>query len=152
MKIKDRVEALRKLMKQNKMDAYIIPSFDAHMSEYVAAYWKGREWISGFTGSAGTAVITLENAGLWTDGRYYIQAQNQLEGSGIRLFKGAEPDVPSCTQWLRDTLKEGSTVGFDGNVFSVEMVKDMDKEFKANKITVKIEKDLINELWEDRTK
>lgn len=150
MKIKDRVENLRKLMKENKMDAYIIPSFDDHMSEYVADYWKGREFISGFTGSAGTAIITLEDAGLWTDGRYYIQAEKEIEGSGIRLFKGAEPGVPSCNEWLRDVLKVGSIVGFDGNIFSVDMVKDMEKEFKTKKIGLKIEKDLINELWEDR--
>lgn len=150
MKIKDRVEALRKLMKENKMDAYIIPSFDAHQSEYVADYWKSRQWISGFTGSAGTVVITLEDAGLWTDGRYYIQAEKQLEGSGIRLFKAAEPGVPSYIAWLRDVLKEGSNVGFDGNVFSVDMVKDMEKEFKTKKIKLKIQKDLINELWKDR--
>ena len=79
MKIKDKVEKLRQLMKENKMDAYIIPSFDAHQSEYVADYWKSRQWISGFTGSAGTVVITLEDAGLWTDGRYYIQAEKQLK-------------------------------------------------------------------------
>lgn len=151
MKIKDRIEKLRKLMKENKMDAYIIPSFDAHMSEYVADYWKGREWISNFTGSAGTVVITLEDAGLWTDGRYYIQAEKELLGSGIRLFKGAEPSVPSYSEWLKDVLKEGNTVGFDGNVFSVEMVKDMEKEFMSKKISLKIEKDLINVLWEDRT-
>ncbi|AWK52361.1 peptidase M24 [Clostridium beijerinckii] len=150
MKIKDKVEALRKLMKENKMDAYIIPSFDAHQSEYVADYWKSRHWISGFTGSAGTAVITLEDAGLWTDGRYYIQAEKQLEGSGIRLFKAAEPGVPSYIVWLRNVLKEGSNVGFDGNVFSVDMVKDMEKEFKTKKIELKIKKDLINELWQDR--
>ena len=150
MTIKNRVENLRKLMKENKMDAYIIPSFDAHQSEYVADYWKSRHWISGFTGSAGTIVITLEDAGLWTDGRYYIQAEKQLEGSGIRLFKAAEPSVPSYTEWLKDVSKEGSNIGFDGNVFSVEMVKEMEKEFKSKKITLKIEKDLINELWEDR--
>lgn len=94
MSIRDRVEKLRQLMKENQMDAYIIPSFDAHQSEYVAEHWKGRQWISGFTGSAGTVVITLEDAGLWTDGRYYIQAEKQLESSGIRLFRMVDPGVP----------------------------------------------------------
>lgn len=150
MKIKERIEALRKLMKENKMDAYIVPSFDAHQSEYVAEHWKSRQWISGFTGSAGTAVITLEDAGLWTDGRYYIQAEKQLEGSGMRLFKAAEPDVPSFIEWLSDTLKEKNNVGFDGNVFSVDMVKDMQKEFSTKNIGLIIEQDLINELWSDR--
>lgn len=150
MLIKERVEALRKLMRENKMDAYIIPSSDAHQSEYVSEHWKGRRWISGFTGSAGTAVITLDDAGLWTDGRYYIQAAKQLEGSGIRLFKGAEPGVLTYTQWLKKVLKESSTVGFDGDVISVETVKDMEKEFKNKKITLKTNKDLIDELWNDR--
>lgn len=105
MRIKDRVEKLIQLMKENKMDAYIIPSFDAHQSEYVADHWKCRQWISGFTGSAGTVVITLEDAGLWTDGRYYIQAENQLEDSGIRLFRMVDTGVHSYTAWLQDVLK-----------------------------------------------
>ncbi|WP_433775688.1 aminopeptidase P family N-terminal domain-containing protein, partial [Bacillus wiedmannii] len=115
MNIRNRIEKLRQLMKENQMDAYIIPSFDAHQSEYVAEHWKGRQWISGFTGSAGTVVITLNDAGLWTDGRYYIQAEKQLENSGIRLFRMVDPGVPSYTEWLGDVLKEGSIVGFDGN-------------------------------------
>lgn len=150
MKIKDRIEKLRQLMKENKMDAYIIPSFDAHQSEYVADHSKCRQWISGFTGSAGTVVITLEDARLWTDGRYYIQAEKQLEDSGIKLFRMADPGVPSYTDWLKDVLKEGRTVGFDGSVFSVNMVKDMEKAFKTKGITLKMEPDLINELWKDR--
>jgi Xaa-Pro aminopeptidase len=150
MTIREKIEGLRQLMKQNNLEAYIIPSFDAHQSEYVAAHWKSREWISGFTGSAGTVVVTLEDAGLWADGRYYIQAENQLKGSGIRLFKAVDPGVPSYTEWLKDTLKEGSSVGFDGSVFSVDMVKNMEKEFKSKKIVLKMDKDLIDELWEDR--
>lgn len=150
MKVKDNIEKLRILMKENKMAAYIIPSFDAHQSEYVAEHWKCRQWISGFTGSAGTVVITLEDAGLWTDGRYYIQAEKQLEDSGIRLFRMVDPGVPSYTEWLKAVLKEGSTVGFDGSVFSVDMVKTMEKAFKTKGITLKMDHDLINELWEDR--
>ena len=150
MDVKKRIEKLRSLMKENKIDAYIIPSFDAHQSEYVAEHWKGRQWISGFTGSAGTVVITLDDAGLWTDGRYYIQAEKQLEGSGIRLFKMADLGVPSYTEWLKNALKEGSTVGFDGSVFSVDLFKGMEKAFKSKNINIKIEKDLIDEIWEDR--
>ena len=150
MKIKERIEKLRELMKENEMAAYIIPSFDAHQSEYVAKHWKCRQWISGFTGSAGTVVITLTDAGLWTDGRYYIQAEKELEGSGIRLFRMVDPGVPSYTEWLKDVLKEGSNVGFDGSVFSVDMVKNMEKAFKTKAISLKMEHDLINELWEDR--
>lgn len=150
MTIKKRIEDLRQLMKKNNMDAYIVPSFDAHQSEYVAEHWKCRQWISGFTGSAGTVVITLNDAGLWTDGRYYIQAEKQLQGSGIRLFRAVDPGVPSYIEWLRDNLKDGSVVGFDGNVFSVDMVKDMKKAFKSKGITLKIDEDLINGIWEDR--
>lgn len=150
MNIKNRIENLRELMKENKMDAYIVPSFDAHQSEYVAEHWKGRRWISGFTGSAGTVVITLDDAGLWTDGRYYIQAERELQGSGIRLFRMVDPGVPSYTQWLNDVLKEESTVGFDGSVFSVNTVKNMEKEFKGKEIKLSMDKDLLNELWKDR--
>jgi len=150
MNIRDRVEKLRHLMKENQMDAYIIPSFDAHQSEYVAEHWESREWISGFTGSAGTVVITLEDAGLWTDGRYYIQAEKQLESSGIRLFRMADPGVPFYSEWLADVLKEGSIVGFDGSVFSIDMVEKMEKDLKAKSIVLKMNQDLIGDLWEDR--
>lgn len=150
MNIRDRVEKLRQLMKENQMDAYIIPSFDAHQSEYVAEHWKCRQWISGFTGSAGTVVITLEDAGLWTDGRYYIQAEEQLEGSGIRLFRMVDPGVPFYSEWLTDVLNEGGIVGFDGNVFSINMVKKMEKDLKAKRIALKMNQDLIGDLWEDR--
>ncbi|ATP39819.1 peptidase M24 [Solibacillus sp. R5-41] len=150
MSIKDRVEKLRQLMKENQVDAYLIPSFDAHQSEYVAEHWKGRQWISGFTGSAGTVVITLEDAGLWTDGRYYIQAEKQLEGSGIRLFRMVDPGVPFYSEWLAEVLNEGSIVGFDGNVFSTNLVKRMEKDLQAKDIKLKMDQDLLGELWENR--
>lgn len=150
MEIRDRVNKLRSLMKKYNMDAYIIPSFDAHQSEYVAEHWKCRQWISGFTGSAGTVVITAEDAGLWTDGRYYLQAEKQLENSGIRLFRMVDPGVPSYTEWLKSVLKEGSIVGLDGNVFSTDMVKSMEEVFVKNEISLNANKDLIGELWEDR--
>lgn len=149
MTIKNRVENLRKLMKENKIDAYIIPSFDANQSEYVAEHWKSREWISGFSGSAGTVVITLDDAGLWADGRYFIQAEKELENSGIRLFKML-PGVPTYPEWLADTLCEGNTIGFDGYVFSVDQVRQLETAVKGKEISLKIDKDLIGELWEDR--
>ncbi|MCB2291388.1 aminopeptidase P family protein [Clostridium sp. CS001] len=150
MQIKERVESLRKLMVENNIDAYIIPSFDAHQSEYVAEHFKSRQWISGFTGSAGTVVITLDHAILWADGRYYIQAEDQLKGSGIKLFRMVDPGVPTSTEWLKDVLKEGSVIGFDGSVFPVTMVKNMEKEFKKKNLILKMDQDLINELWNDR--
>ncbi|WP_160676184.1 aminopeptidase P family protein [Clostridium sp. C8-1-8] len=150
MKVREKIEALRELMKEKSIDAYIIPSFDAHQSEYVAEHWKSRQWISGFTGSAGTVVVTEEEAGLWTDGRYYIQAEEQLKDSGIMLFRAVDPGVPSYTEWLKDKLKEESVVGFDGSVFSVNMVKDMEKEFASKKISINMKGNFVGELWKDR--
>lgn len=150
MEIKEKVEKLRHLMKEYKMDAYIIPSADSHLSEYVADHFKCRQWISGFTGSAGTAVITLDDAGLWTDGRYYIQAEKQLQNSGIRLFRMADLGVPSYTDWLSTVLTENSCIGFDGRVFSAFKVNEMKEEFKAKNINLKIDQDLVGKLWEDQ--
>lgn len=149
MEILQRIERLRRLMRENQMDAYIIPSSDSHLSEYVADHFKCRQWISGFTGSAGTVVVTLEDAGLWTDGRYYIQAEKQLQNSGISLFRAADPKVPSYTEWLKDYLPEGSVLGFDGTVFSAKQIKDMEKEFQG-KVALKFDQDLIGQLWQDR--
>lgn len=150
MTVRERIEKLRELMRANNLDAYIIPSADAHQSEYVAEHWKCRQWISGFTGSAGTVVIKLDSAGLWADGRYYIQAAKQIEGSGIDLFKMGQPDVPTYTEWLKNTLKEGSRVAIDGKVLSVTLLKNMEKEFKRKKIQVVTELDFISEMWNDR--
>lgn len=150
MIIRDRIEKLRLLMKEKGMEAYIIPSFDAHKSEYVAEHWKCREWISGFTGSAGTVVVTMTDAGLWTDGRYYIQAEKQLEGSNIKLFKMGQPEVPSYIEWLKNSLNHKDCVGFAGKVFSATEVKNMMEAFKTKEIRVEMNFDLIDELWEER--
>ncbi|WP_425446888.1 aminopeptidase P family protein [Dethiothermospora halolimnae] len=150
MDIKERVKKLRNLMEERGIDAYIIPSSDPHQSEYVADRWRGRAWISGFTGSAGTVVITKDDGGLWTDGRYFIQAEDQLKGSGIRLFKMREPKVPTITEYLVDTLKSGETVGFDGKLFSVTRVNNMKKEFDKNGIDINSDYDLVDEIWQDR--
>jgi len=147
--IQKRIAELRKLMEAKGLAAYIIPSSDPHLSEYVAEHYKSRQWISGFTGSAGTVVITKEDGGLWTDGRYYIQAEKELQNSGIRLFKAAEPRVPSYKQWLKEQLPPGSTVGFDGQVFSAKQIKEMEEEFEG-KISLKFDEDLIGQLWQDR--
>jgi Xaa-Pro aminopeptidase len=150
MDIRERVEKLRQLMKEKGMDAYIIPSSDAHKSEYVAEHWKCRQWISGFSGSAGSVVVTMTDAGLWTDGRYHIQAEKQLEGSNIKLFKMGQPEVTSYIEWLKNSLKHKDCVGFDGKVFSAAEVKSMIDIFKAKEIKLEMNFDLINELWEDR--
>lgn len=148
--VKDRIDSLRNLMQKQNIHAYIVPSADAHLSEYVSDYDRCREWISGFTGSAGTAVITLDNGGLWTDGRYYIQAENQLKGSGIRLFRMMDDGVPHYKDWLKEQLKEGGCVAFDGKVFSVNMLKELESTFEDTEITLRSDVDFIGDLWQDR--
>ncbi|NLY47231.1 MAG: aminopeptidase P family protein [Tissierella sp.] len=150
MNINERVKKLRELMKLNGITAYIIPTSDPHQSEYVAEYYKGRSWISGFTGSAGIVVVTQTHANLWADGRYFIQAENQLKGSEYNLFKMGNPGVPTYTQWLKDNLKAGETIGYDGKVFSQTMAEKLEKEFKDSNIDFNDKYDLVGEIWEDR--
>ena len=133
-------------MKESGVDAYLILSSDSHMSEYVAARWKGREWISGFTGSAGTVVITHSENGLWTDGRYHIQAEKQLQGSGITLFKQGLPNVPYFPEWLADTLPENSVVGLYGEVFSRSQLKNLQEKLEVKNISINTEYDLLNDM------
>ena len=131
MEIKSRLAALRQQMEARQLSAFIVPSTDPHSSEYVSEHWETRKWISGFTGSAGTAVITLENAGLWTDSRYFIQAEEQLAGTGIRLFKDRLPETPSIGEWLGSVLKEGDKIGIDGWVNSHQEAFSLNNELKA---------------------
>src|SRR5699024_2338604 len=152
MKVNDKLASLRKLMAEKGIDAYIIPSSDPHLSEYLSDYWKTRMWISGFTGSAGTVVVTMEGAGLWTDGRYFIQAENELKGSEIKLFKMRMPKVPTVIEWLRDNLDEDSTVGFDGKVVSQSLIEKMEKKFSTKNIKLEENYDCIGEIWTDRPK
>ena len=127
MTINQRIDALRTIMKETKIDTYILPSSDSHQSEYVADHWRSRAWISGFSGSAGTVVITQNAAGLWTDGRYFIQAETQISSSYLKLFKMTEPKVPTVNQWIKGQLPQGSTIGFDGLLFSQASFKAMKK-------------------------
>ena len=112
--IQNRVDALRKYMLSNGLSAFIVVSSDAHSSEYVADCWKSREWLTGFDGSAGTAVITLADACLWTDSRYWLAAEQSLQGTGITLMKDGLQGTPSITEWLCYNLEQGSVVGVDG--------------------------------------
>jgi len=150
MNINERISSLRKLMAERGIDAYIIPTYDPHQSEYVGDHWKSRIWISGFTGSAGTVVVTKNEAGLWTDGRYFIQAANQIANSEIKLFKMGIPGVPSYMDWLKDNLTEGETIGFDGKVFPQSDVKQMEEKVSYKNIKLVQEYDFIGQLWEDR--
>lgn len=148
--IKERVHALRMTFNPNSIRAFIIPSTDPHLSEYVAPHWKSREWISGFTGSAGTVVVTMNEAGLWTDSRYFLQAAEQLEGSGITLYKEMLPETPSITEFLRQHLKPGESVSIDGKMFSVQQVEQMKEELTPYSLQVDIFGDPLKKIWEDR--
>lgn len=150
MKVNEKVKSLRNLMKEKGIKAYIIPTSDPHQSEYLADHYKTRVWISGFTGSAGTVVVTENEAILWTDGRYFIQAENQLAGSEIQLFKMGIPGFPTYMEWLRDNLEEGDTIGFNGKIFPQSDVKKLEKEVENKKIELIDEFDLVGELWTDR--
>lgn len=150
MKVIERLEALRKVMKQKGIDYYIIPSGDAHQSEYVCEYYRGRAYMSGFTGSAGTLLVGMDKAILWTDGRYFIQALDELKGSGIEMFKMRIPGWPTLTEWLKENSKEGETLAFDGKVFSLSDYKEFKNLEEGNKVKTKIEEDLLNEVWVER--
>lgn len=148
--IKNRIHALRMTFNSNYIKAFIIPSTDPHLSEYVAPHWMSREWISGFTGSAGTVVVTMDKAGLWTDSRYFLQAAQQLEGSGITLYKEMLPETPSITEFLHENLKPGESVSIDGKMFSVQQVEQMKEELMAYNLQVDIFGDPLKKIWKDR--
>ena len=145
-----RVEKLRALMAEKGMDAYVVPTADFHQSEYVGEHFKARKFISGFSGSYGTAVITKDDGGLWTDGRYFFQATNELEGSGIRLMKMFVGDTPFVTEFLADVVPEGGTVGFDGRVMSMGEGEEFEEALTPKNIKINYSEDLIDEIWEDR--
>lgn len=137
-------------MKEKKIDAYLVPTDDFHGSEYVGDYFKCRKYITGFTGSAGTAIITQDMAGLWTDGRYFIQAADQLRDTTIELFKSGEPGVPTVHQFLNDKLEEGMCLGFDGRTVSAREAEELQELLQKKHITFSVNDDLIGEIWEDR--
>ena len=120
--ITDRLSALRQAMAREKIDFYMIPTADFHNSEYVNDYFKVREFFCGFTGSNGTLVVWKEGAGLWTDGRYFIQAENELTGTGVTLFRMLQEGVPTIEEFLQKEMKDGETLGFDGRVISAPVI------------------------------
>ena len=143
-----KINALRSLMKKNELSAYVVPSADPHQSEYVADCWQRRAFISGFDGSAGTVVITADAGGLWTDSRYFLQAEAQLAGSGIDLFKMGGDDVPELEDWLGAVLPEGATVGADPWVFSAGAWEGMAGKLRGHGVMlVPIEEDLVEAVW-----
>ena len=150
MNIPNRIKALRNLMKEKNIDVYIIPSADNHQSEYVGEYFKARAYITGFSGSAGTAVITQDAAGLWTDGRYFIQAEKELFGSGVTLFKIGNPGVPTIDEYLDIVLPQNGTLGFDGRVISMTDGKHYAEKYAYKNIKIEDNYDPVDFIWKDR--
>lgn len=150
MIVNERLNALRELMCKKNMQAYIVVTDDFHSSEYVGGYFKVREYLSGFTGSAGTLVVLADRAALWTDGRYFIQAEEQLKGSSIELMKSGQPNVPDITEYLYSNLDEGDTIGFDGRTISNAFACKLIEALKDKSITLSYQVDLADEIWTDR--
>ena len=148
--IKQRIENIRDIKKKKNIYAYIVPSSDYHQSEYVGDYFKSREFMSGFTGSAGTLIISMDEAGLWTDGRYFIQAEQELKDSGIKLFKMGEEGVPTIEEYLLEKLPKNSTLGFDGRIMSVKEGQSLANKLAFKGINIEYKYDLVNDIWEDR--
>ena len=142
--------SLRAVMEKAGVDAYIIPTDDFHGSEYAGEYFCCRHYVSGFTGSAGTLVVTKDWAGLWTDGRYFLQGAQQLAGSGIELMKMFEPGVPDYLTWLKQHLSKGQTLGFDGRSMTCGSGRAIEAAMEKTGVSVNVEKDLVGEIWEDR--
>ncbi len=150
MKVSERVDSLRRLMEENGIDAYVVPTADYHQSEYVGEHFKARAFMTGFTGSAGTAVFTRDEAGLWTDGRYFIQAEQQLEGTGVGLRRMGEPGVPTVADYLKSVLPENGVIGFDGRTVGVDEGQ-VYADIAADKGGgVVYDCDLVDTVWEDR--
>lgn len=150
MTVPERISALRSLMDEKGYDVYLIPTDDNHQSEYVGEHFKARAFMTGFTGSAGTAVVTKTEAGLWTDGRYFIQAAQQLEGSGITLFKMGEPGVPALEDYIAKVIPEGGTLGFDGRVVAMGEGQALEAALVSKNAKINYSEDLIDKIWEDR--
>ena len=147
--IHDRINSLRQSLAAQDLSAIIVPSADPHLSEYLPEYWQARLWLSGFTGSVGTLVVTADFAGLWTDSRYWVHAAEQLQGTGISLEKLA-PSQPNHIEWLAAHLAEGDSVAVDGNVLSIAEQDKLLDAFDANDITLITERDLLTDIWSDR--
>ena len=150
MNIEDKLNALRDLMKERNLSAYIIPTEDFHSSEYVGEYFKVREYMSGFTGSAGTLIVLPDAAALWTDGRYFIQAADQLRGSSVMLMRSGQPGVPTMAEYLRDHLQEKSIIGFDGRTVTEQFVQTIAEKTDEKQITFDGGEDLVDYIWSDR--
>lgn len=148
--VRERLQALREEMEKRNLAAYIVPTEDFHGSEYVGAHFKAREYLSGFTGSAGTLLVLKESAALWTDGRYFLQAEAQLKDSGITLMKSSEPDVPTLAEYLAKTLAKGARVGFDGRTVTGAFVEKLQSKTAEKQLTFRGKEDLADLVWQER--
>ena len=146
----DRIALLRDFMREKYLQAFIIPTTDAHIGEYTPAHWEARKWLSGFTGSAGTVVVTHDKAGLWTDSRYFLQAANELAGSEIVLYKDRLPDTVSIHDWLKSELSGNDRVGIDGNVYAAKDALKLQSELEAEKLWLVTDYDPFDIIWDDR--
>lgn len=150
MTVSEKMGLLRQQMATHQLDAYLVPSSDPHQSEYLSAHWQSRAWLSGFSGSAGTLVVLPEEAGLWTDSRYFIQAEQELAGSSIALHQQLVPHAPEHIAWLRDHLQPGARIGIDGRLFSAQQARYLEKQFYPKNIQLDYTLDLIAPIWADR--
>ena len=150
MKIDERLDRLRELMKEHDFAAYIIPTDDFHSSEYVGSYFKAREYMSGFSGSAGTLVVLQDKAALWTDGRYFLQAAEQLKNSTIELMRSGQPDVPKIEEYLHDNLPEKAMIGFDGRTVTKRFIETIQEKANEKQVSFDGSEDLVDQVWTDR--
>lgn len=150
MEIRERLSQLRQKMTENNIDMYFIPTNDFHGSEYVSDYFKVREFISGFDGSAGEIVVTMDEAGLWTDGRYFLQAEEQLKNTGITLYKSGQEGVSSVNDFIQEKMPEGGALGCDGRLVSCAWAEGMARALRVKQGTLATSKDLVGEIWSDR--
>lgn len=146
----ERITSLRRLMEERKLDAYLVPTADYHESEYVGEYFKCRQFLTGFSGTAGTVVVTMDEAGLWTDGRYFVQAETQLEGTSVKLYKMGNADTPEIEEFLRSRVPRGGRLGFDGRVVNDEMGRKLAESLADKNISFSYKEDLIGMVWDDR--
>ena len=150
MEYYEKLQSLRDLMKKHQIDAYIVPITDPHIGEYVPEHWKSIEWLTGFTGSAGTVVVTSDFAGLWTDSRYFLQTEEQLNGTGFQLVKLKIPHTPEFIDWLALNLKAGDVAAYDGKVISIGLHRRICSALEPKGITIHFGDDLVGKLWKDR--
>ena len=151
MGINKRLSDLRKMMQNKGLDAYIVPSNDVHQSEYVAKHWNCREWISGFTGSAGLIVVTADHAGLWTDSRYFLQGEMELMDTEIKLHKPKDRFAPEHITWLNENLPKGAVVGMDGDLCTIDQFNKYSELLKSTDKVFNISHDLFDDIWQDRS-